>query len=406
MKLARRIHRVRPSMTLEINAKAIELQAMGEDIVSFSAGEPDYPTPENVKKAGIEAINRNLTRYTPVGGTPGIKDAIIAKFKNENGLIYQRDQIVVSCGAKHSFYNLAQVLWEEGDEVIIPAPYWVSYPDMVSLSGAVPVFAPTSAATCFKLIPEQLQTLITPRTRALVLNSPSNPAGSVYSKRELEALAEVALRNRLLIVWDEIYEKIVFDGFEHYNIASLSDEVKRNCVAINGVSKAYAMTGWRIGYLAAEREIAAAVTKLQGQSTSNPTSISQYAATEALTGPQDETLRRVAELQNKRDFLLQRLEKMPGVSCYKPAGSIYTFPEFSAVFGRVHEGGTIDGSLALTEFLLKEAKVVLVPGVAFGADAHARLSFAVSMENLAKGLDRMAAALGALASETPLRQGP
>lgn len=396
MKLAKRIQQVQPSMTLEINAKARALKAKGEDIISFGAGEPDSPTPENIKNAGIEAIRQDLTRYTAVGGTDEIKDAVIAKFKNDNGLTYQRNQVVVSCGAKHSLYNLAQVLWEEGDEVIIPSPYWVSYPEIVRLSGAAPIIANTTAATEFKLVPEQLKGLITPRTRALILNSPSNPTGSAYEKKELEALAEVALQHRLLIVSDEIYEKIVFDGFAQCSFASLSEEVKRNCVVVNGVSKTYAMTGWRIGYLAAEPEIAAAVTKLQGQSTSNPASISQAAAIEALTGSQDEAERRVKEFQGRRDFLLKRLEEMTGVSCYKPVGTFYTFPDFSGVFGKTYNGNAIDGSLALTQFLLDAAKVALVPGIAFGADDNARMSFAVSMEDLSEGLDRIAAALGSL----------
>jgi len=396
MKLSRRIQQVQPSMTLAIDAKARELKARGEDIIGFGAGEPDFPTPENIKEAGIAAIRQNQTRYTPAGGTDALKDAILEKLRGENHLNYQRNQIVVSNGGKHSFYNLAQVLWEDGDEVIVPAPYWVSFPEMVRLSGASPVIVHTTVENGFKLAPQQIAAAVTRNTRALVLNSPSNPTGSAYTRPELEALAEAALKHNLLIITDEIYEKIVFDGFRQHSIASLDPEVQRHCVVINGVSKAYAMTGWRIGYLAAPPEIAAAVLKLQGQSTSNPCSISQAAAIEALRGPQATVEQRVREFQTRRDNLLKRLEHMPGVTCHKPVGTFYSFPDFSGVFGKRYNGGTIDGSLALTEYLLHEAKVGLVPGVAFGADAHARISFATSLETLSRGLDRIADALARL----------
>ena len=396
MKLAKRIEQVKPSMTLAIDAKARELKAKGEDIISFGAGEPDFPTPDNIKKAGIDAINRNMTRYTPVSGTDEVKDAIIAKFKNENGLVYQRNELVVSCGAKQSFYNLAQVLWEAGDEIIIPAPYWVSYPEMTALADATPVIVETFAESGFKMTPEQFKAAITPRTRAVVINSPSNPTGSAYEKKELEALAEVALRHKILIISDEIYERIVFDGFQQVSIASLGEEVKRNCVVINGVSKTYSMTGWRIGYLAADKEIIAACNKLQGQSTSNPTSISQAATVEALLGPQDEIMRRVTEFQKRRDFLLKRLGEIPGVTCYKPVGTFYAFPDFSGLYGSKWGDESIDGSLALTDFLIEAARVALVPGIAFGADRNTRISFATSIEIISKGLDRIATAIATL----------
>ena len=396
MKLSKRIQQVQPSMTLAIDAKARELKEQGEDIIGFGAGEPDFETPENIKNAGIKAIRQNQTRYTPVAGTIELKDAIIKKLKKENGLEYQPNQIVVSCGGKHSFYNLAQVLWEEGDEVIIPAPYWVSFPEMVVLSGALPVIINTTSESEFKISSEQLKSAITKNTRAVVLNSPSNPTGSAYTRKELETLAEVALKAGLLIISDEIYEKIVFDGFEQYSIASLDKEIQRNCVVLNGVSKAYSMTGWRIGYMAAEPEIAAAVTKLQGQSTSNPCSVSQSAAIEALNGPQQELKQQVSEFQSRRDYLLERLNKIPGGSCFKPVGSFYSFPNFSGVFGKRYKDKLIDGSLGLSEFLLQEAKVALVPGIAFGADEHVRVSFATSKKTLSKGLDRIGNALDLL----------
>lgn len=398
MKFAQRIQNIQPSMTLSISAKVQSLKEQGIDVIGFGGGEPDFATPENIKQAAIRAIQANDTYYTLVGGTLALKDAIIEKFERDNGLSYERNQIVVSCGAKHSFYNLAQVLWDAGDEIIIPAPYWVSYPDMVVLANATPVILNTDQSSQFKITAEQLQKAITAKTRALVLNSPSNPSGSAYTRAELEALAEVVLKHQLLVISDEIYEKIVFDGFEHCSIASFSDDVKRSTVVINGVSKCFAMTGWRIGYLAAEAEIAAAVTKLQGQSTSNPTSIAQAAGVEALTGKQTPGAIRkmVAEFKKRRDCLMDRYAKIESVSCYQPVGTFYTFPDFSGLFGKHWKGKTLQGSLDVAEFLLEEAKVALVPGIAFGTDHNLRLSFATSMENIKEGMDRIEKAVQSL----------
>ena len=385
-------------MTLAISAKAQTLKEQGIDVIGFGAGEPDFATPENIKQAAIEAIINNDTHYTIVSGTNALKDAIVEKFDHDNGLSYERNQLVVSCGAKHSFYNLAQVLWDTGDEIIIPAPYWVSYPDMVILANATPVIVSTDQSAGFKITAEQLQQAITKNTRAVVLNSPSNPTGSAYTKDEMEALAEVVLKNKLLVISDEIYEKIVFDGFEHVSIASLSKEMKRNTVVINGASKCFAMTGWRIGYLAASAEIASAVSKIQGQSTSNPTSISQAACVEALTGKQSPTeiQKMVVEFNKRRDYLMDRYSKIDGISCYKPVGSFYTFPDFSGVYGKQWNGKTIKGSLDIAEFLIEEAKVALVPGIAFGADNNQRLSFATSMKNIIEGMDRIETAMKSL----------
>ena len=385
-------------MTLAISAKAQTLKEQGIDVIGFGAGEPDFATPENIKQAAIEAIINNDTHYTIVSGTNALKDAIVEKFDHDNGLSYERNQLVVSCEAKHSFYNLAQVLWDTGDEIIIPAPYWVSYPDMVILANATPVIVSTDQSAGFKITAEQLQQAITKNTRAVVLNSPSNPTGSAYTKNELEALAEVILKNKLLVISDEIYEKIVFDGFEHVSIASLSKEMKRNTVVINGASKCFAMTGWRIGYLAASAEIASAVSKIQGQSTSNPTSISQAACVEALTGKQSPTeiQKMVVEFNKRRDYLMDRYSKIDGISCYKPVGSFYTFPDFSGVYGKQWNGKTIKGSLDIAEFLIEEAKVALVPGIAFGADNNQRLSFATSMKNIIEGMDRIESAIKSL----------
>ncbi|MEE8206992.1 MAG: pyridoxal phosphate-dependent aminotransferase [Nitrospinaceae bacterium] len=398
MKFAQRIQKIQPSMTLAISAKAQALKEQGIDVIALGAGEPDFATPENIKRAAINAIQNNDTHYTPVSGTHALKDAIIAKFDCDNGLSYERNQIVVSCGAKHSFYNLAQVLWDAGDEIIIPAPYWVSFPDMVVLANAKPLIVNTDASSGFKITAAQLQNAITPKTRAVVLNSPSNPTGSAYTKEELEPLAEVVLKNQLLVISDEIYEKIVFDGFEHCSIASLSEEIKRNTIIINGVSKCFAMTGWRIGYLAAEPEIAAAVTKLQGQSTSNPTSISQAACVEALTGDKTpaEIQKMVTEFKQRRDALMKRYEQIAGVSCHTPVGSFYSFPDFSGIFGKQWRGKSLQGSLDVAEFLIEEAKVALVPGIAFGADNNLRLSFATSMENIKEGLNRIETAVNSL----------
>lgn len=390
MKFSNRIEQVNPSMTLAIDAKAKEMKANGEDVIGFGAGEPDFNTPERIKQAAIRAIEANDTHYTPVGGTNELKDAIITKMKRDNGLDYDRNQILVSCGAKHSFYNLAQALWEEGDEVIIPAPYWVSFPEMVGLAGAKPVIIETDAAHNFKITVDQIKKILTPNTRAILINTPSNPTGFAYEKSELEAIAQCALENNLLMISDEIYEWIIFDGFKHTSIASLSKEAQKNCVVINGVSKCYAMTGWRIGYIAADAEIVKKVTKLQGQSTSGPCSISQAASIEALVGPHDDVLEMVREFEKRRNVMVDQLAAIPGVSCNKPNGSFYSFPDFSELNGKKDRNGkVIQGSLDFTEFLLTEKKVAIVPGIAFGADANARMSFATSLDKIEEGVKRI-----------------
>ncbi len=398
MKFAERIQKVKPSMTLAITTKANELKAAGEDVIGFGAGEPDFHTPDHIKQAAIDAIGNNDTYYTPVGGTNALKDAIIEKFQRDNNLAYGRSNIIVSCGAKHSFYNLAQVLWDAGDEVIVPAPYWVSYPDMTLLSNATPVIIETEQSSHFKITPQQLEQACTPNTRAVVINSASNPTGSGYTRQELEALAEVALKHKLLVISDEIYEHIVFDDFEHVSIASLSEEMKQNTVVINGASKCFAMTGWRIGYLAAEESIVKATQKLQGQSTSNPTSIAQAATVAALTDPRTEAVvkKMVAEFEKRRDYTVGRLNAMEGVSCTSPVGSFYSFPDFSGHYGKTANGKKLEGSLDVADWLLDAAKVAVVPGVAFGADKNQRLSFATSMENLENGLDRIEKAFASL----------
>jgi aspartate aminotransferase len=390
MKFSKRIQQVNLSMTLAIDAKAKEMKSQGENVIGFGAGEPDFNTPDRIKQAGIRAIEANDTHYTPVGGSNDLKDAIITKLKRDNGLDYERNQILASCGAKHSFYNLAQVLWEAGDEVIIPAPYWVSFPEMVVLAGAKPIIIETNATNEFKVTVDQIKNVLTPNTRAIVINTPSNPTGSAYEKSELEAIAEFALENNILVISDEIYEWIVFDGFKHTSLASLSKEAQKNCIVINGVSKSYAMTGWRIGYIAADAEIVKQVTKLQGQSTSNPCSISQAASIEALTGPHDDVMEMVREFEKRRDIMVSLLREISGVSCNTPKGSFYSFPDFSALYGKKDANGkALQGSLDFTEYLLAAKKIAIVPGIAFGADANARMSFATSRDKIEEGVKRI-----------------
>jgi aspartate aminotransferase len=396
VKFSKKIQRIQPSMTLAVDAKVKELRANGVDIIGFGAGEPDFDTPDKIKKAGIAAIETNITHYTPVGGIDALKQAIVNKFEHDNNLIYEKNQILVSCGAKHSLFNIAQVLWEEGDEIIVPAPYWVSYPDIIRYAGAKPVIIDTLSANEFKITPDQISSAMTPNTRAIIINSPSNPTGSAYSKKELEGIAECALSNKLLIVSDEIYEKVVFDGFDQHSICSIGKEVQNNSILINGVSKSYAMTGWRIGYLAANEEIVKQAGKLQGQSTSNPTSISQMASITALNDTDADVRQMIDEFQKRRDTLLNCLLKTPFVECYKPVGSFYTFPDFSAFYGKSFKGQKIEDSIQLANFLLEEGKVALVPGIAFGADRNLRLSFAASMDTIKQGVDRITKALDLL----------
>jgi len=389
MKFAKRVERIKPSPTLAITAKANALRAEGRDIISFGAGEPDFDTPVNIREAAVRAIQDGFTRYTPVGGIDELKDAITEKFQRDNQLIYKKSEIVVSCGAKHVLYNLAQALFDEGDEVIIPSPYWVSYPDIVLLSGAIPSILKTGEADGFKITPDQLERAINKRTKALVLNSPSNPTGSTYTFAELEALAEVIVKKNILVISDEIYEKIVYDGFPFSGIAMVNEDVKRLSVVVNGVSKAYAMTGWRIGYAAGQEDIISAVTKIQSQNTSNPASISQKAAVEALNGDQNATGEMVEAFSERRNYIIGALNKMEGVSCINPDGAFYAFPNMSSLYGKAYDGKTVSGSASLAEYFLDAANVAVVPGIAFGSDDHIRLSYATSMKNIREGITRI-----------------
>jgi aspartate aminotransferase len=393
MKLAARISLIKPSPTLTIQAKANALKAAGRDIIGFGAGEPDFDTPRNIKEAAIRAIDAGFTKYTPVGGTDELKDSVIAKLKRDNRLDYRRSEVVISCGAKHSLFNVCQVLFEEGDEILIPSPYWVSYTDIVYLTGAKPVVIKTNIGDDFKLQPAQLEAAITPRTRAIIISYPSNPAGVCYNREELEALAEVILRRGIMIISDDIYEKIIYDDRPFYTLASLGEELKRVSIVINGVSKSYSMTGWRIGYAAGAEEIISAMTKYQSQNTSNPTSIAQKAAVEALNGPQESVALMAAEFQKRRDVIVERLTAIEGVTCLNPQGAFYVFPNVESYYGRSFGEKVIRNSAEMATYLLDEADVALVPGGDFGHDDHIRLSYATSMEQIEKGMERIKQAL-------------
>lgn len=396
MRLAERTKAIKPSPTLAMNAKAKALKAAGEDVINFGVGEPDFDTPENIKEAAIKALRDGFTKYTPVGGIDELKTAIIEKFRNDNNLNYEKDEILVSCGAKHSLYNIAEALFGPGDEVIIPAPYWVTYPDQVLLNDAVPVIAETDENNSFMLAPDVLKAKLTDRTKALILNSPSNPTGLGYDRASLETIAELAIEHDFYIISDEIYEKIVYDGFTHISTASLGEKIKERTVVVNGLSKSHSMTGWRIGFTAGPKDITKAMTNIQSQSTSNPTSIAQKAAVEALTGPQDFLPVMLAEFDRRRKYMVKRLNAIDGVSCRTPVGAFYTFPNVSSHFGKKINDTAINNSLDLSTYLLEHAKVATVPGSAFGDDRFIRLSYATSMDTIEKAMDRIEKALGDL----------
>ncbi len=393
VKLAARISTIKPSATLAITAKANALKAQGRDVVGFGAGEPDFDTPANIKAAAVKALEAGFTKYTAVGGTDELKDAIIGKFRRDSGLEFKRSQVAVSCGAKHTLYNLAQVLLEEGDEVVIPSPYWVSYPDIVILTGAKPVIVTTREEDGFKMTPAQLGAALTVRTKAVILNSPSNPAGVVYSREELKALGDLLAKRDILVISDDIYEKILYDGVTFHTMASIDPAMQDRTVTVNGVSKAYAMTGWRIGYAAGPQYIIEALTKLQSQNTSNPTSISQKAAVEALNGSQESVARMGAEFQKRRDVIVAGLNGIRGIRCQNPQGAFYVFPNVSALYGKRFGGKVLDGSASFASFLLEAVDVAVVPGVEFGHDANIRLSYATSMKNIEEGIRRIQKAM-------------
>ena len=395
-KISKRASKIAPSITLAISAKAKQMQAEGIDVVGFGAGEPDFDTPEPIKEAAIAAIKAGFTKYTADSGIPELKKAISEKFKRDNNLEYEPAQILVSSGAKHSLFNAIFVLCDDGDEVIIPAPYWVSYEEQVKMAGATTVIVETQESNDFKLTPELFQKTITPKTKAIILNSPCNPTGTVYERDELEALANVAVQNGIYIIADEIYEYLVYDGAKHHSIAGFSQKIKDLTITINGVSKAYSMTGWRIGYAAGPKEIIQAMANVQSHATSNAVSISQKAAVAALQGSQECIAQMAAEFDKRRQVIVAGLNKIKGFSCRTPKGAFYAFPNVSGVYSLKFNGKPINNSFALTEFLLDEARVAVVPGDAFGAPNYIRLSYATSLANIEKGLERIQKAIAML----------
>ena len=389
MKLAKRAFAISPSPTLAIDGKAKKMQQEGINVISFGVGEPDFDTPENVKEAGIQAIKDGFTKYTAVAGIEELKKVIIDKLAKDNGLEFQSNQIVVSAGAKHSLYNAILVLCDEGEEVILPAPYWVSYIEQIKMAGGIPKVVETKEENNFKLTPEQLEAAITDKTSLLLLNSPSNPTGAVYTADELKALAKIIKKHNLTVISDEIYEKLLYDGLTHVSIAAVDPEIKDQVVIINGLSKAYSMTGWRIGYAAAPANVAKAMADLQSHSTSNPTSIAQKAGVEALAGTQEPVEQMRLEFVKRRDYMYERLNSIAGITCTKPGGAFYLFPNVSNYYGKKFNGQTIANSTDFAEILLTEGKIAVVPGVAFGSENNIRLSYAASMKTIEEGLNRM-----------------
>lgn len=393
MKLAARVSRIAPSPTLAMAATAKAMAAQGIDVIDFSTGEPDFDTPEPVKAAAEAAIRSGFTKYTPSSGIDELRSAIAEKLKIEQGLQYDKSQILVSCGAKHSLYNVAEALLEAGDEIIIPTPYWVSYADQAFLNDATPVLLATREADGYAIDSAALEQRITPRTKALIINSPSNPTGATYNRPMLERIAAIAVRHDLLVISDEIYEKVLYDGATHVSIASLGPDIAARTVVINGVSKAYAMTGWRIGYAAGPKELITAMGNIQSQSTSNPCSISQKAAVAALRFGGPFTKQMVTEFDRRRRAIVEGLNTIPGISCSMPAGAFYAFPNIQGVLGKRGPTGPITSPTDLATYLLKDAHIAVVPGEPFGSQSHMRLSYATSMETIGRGLDRLRAAL-------------
>lgn len=384
MSMSKRVSLISPSPTLAITAKAKKMQAEGINVIGFGAGEPDFDTPVNIKQAAKKALDNGFTKYTPTSGIKELKEAICRKLQNDNDLNYSPDEILVSCGAKHSIFNAILALCNEGDEVIIPSPYWVSYPEMVKVVGAKSIFIKTTEDSDFKISPQQLQRAITSKTKLLILNSPANPTGMVYTKEELLNLSKVLIDKSILCISDEIYEKIIYDSAKHISIASLGSQIKKQTIVINGFSKSYSMTGWRMGYAAGPKEMIQVMSNLQDHSTSNPTSIAQFACVEALQGQQEDLKQMVEEFKKRRDYMINRINSIKNLSVVKPQGAFYCFVNISGILGR-----KIKNSLELTDLLLTEAKVAVVPGCVFGDDNFIRLSYATYMENIVDGLNRI-----------------
>ncbi len=394
--LAERVRFMKDSITLSITAMAASLKQSGHNVIGFGAGEPDFDTPEHIKAAGILAIQSGKNKYTPANGIMELRKAVCDVFQKDQGLHYTPSQVAISCGAKHTIFNILFALINPGDEVLIPTPYWVSYPDQVALAGGTPVFVHTTEATQFKMTPEILKAAITPKTKLLILNSPSNPTGMVYSESELKALGDVIEAHSFWVLSDEIYEKLVYGGHRHISIATLSPGLKEKTIVVNGVSKSYAMTGWRIGYCAGPEALIKGIGTIQSHSTSNPTSVAQWAALEALTGPQTEVETMRMAFDKRRTTMVDFLNQIQGVSCLSPEGAFYAFPSIEKLFGKTCESGVILDSVTFCNFLLKEALVACVPGSGFGQEGYLRLSYATSFESISEGLLRMKTWIDAL----------
>ncbi|WP_428817603.1 pyridoxal phosphate-dependent aminotransferase [Clostridium butyricum] len=390
MNLSKKAGNISPSITLSITAKANELKAQGVDVVSFGAGEPDFNTPQNIINAAIKAMQDGKTKYTPAGGILELKKTICKKFKEDNGLDYTTDQITISTGAKQCLANVFMAILNPGDEILIPIPYWVSYPELVKLADGVPVFVETLKENNYKYTIEDLEKAVSDKTKALLINSPNNPTGTIYNREELIEIVEFAKKHDLLIISDEIYEKLIYDGEKHISIASLSEDAFERTVVINGVSKTYAMTGWRLGYMAASKEITKLMTSIQSHMTSNVNTIAQYAAIEALNGPIEDLNTMVKEFERRRNFMVDRLGKIDGVSIIKPSGAFYIMVNISSYFNTTFKGEEIKNSLDFSRVLLDEEKVAVIPGAGFGLDEYIRLSYATSMDIIETGIDRIA----------------
>lgn len=396
LQISNRCRSISPSPTLVIDSKAKAMKKKGIDVVGFGAGEPDFDTPEYIRNAAKAALDEGMTRYTPSSGTLELRTAICEKLKRDNGLEYEPDQIVVSNGAKHSLFNICQTILDPGDEVIIPEPFWVSYPELVQIAGGVPVMVHGHEENDFLVSADDMKPYITPRTKAIILNSPNNPNGCVWPREMLEDIARLAVENQLFVISDEIYEKLVYDGEKHVSIASLGEDIKAQTFVVNGFSKAYAMTGWRLGYCAGPTNVMKAVGALQSHATSNPNSIAQYAGYVALSGGDDIIAAMVAEFDRRRKHIVSRINAIPGLSCRMPKGAFYVMMNISELIGAAYGDKVIRSSTDFAELLLENAKVAVVPGLGFGSDMHVRLSYATSMENIDRGLDRIAQFVGSL----------
>ncbi|MDR7856202.1 pyridoxal phosphate-dependent aminotransferase [Tissierella sp.] len=381
--------RIAPSVTLEITAKAKAMKDSGIDVISFGAGEPDFNTPENIQNEGIRAIKEGLTRYTPASGIIELKKAVCDKFKKDNGLEYKPSNIIISSGAKHSLHNALMAILNPGDEVIFGVPYWVSYAELVNLADGVPVYIQTQEENGFKFNVGDLNNALTSKTKAIILNSPSNPTGAIYTEEELKAIANWAVKNNIFVISDEIYEELVYDGHKHISIASFNDDIKNLSIVVNGMSKAYAMTGWRIGYAAAHEDIIKVMSNIQSHATSNPCSISQYASVEGLIGDQSSVQEMKKHFIERRNYMEETINSIKGLSCRKPQGAFYIMVNFTKLLGKTIRGRVINSSLDFASLLLEEGNVAVVPGIAFGDDKYIRLSYATSLDNIKKGLDRI-----------------